>query len=65
MAKRQDSGSNSSHENQQPNAHNEDRLPEFTDNARGRGEEADDEFEDDTDDDSDEMDEEEEQEGSF
>ena len=52
MANRQDSGSNSSHENQRPNAHNEDRLPEFTDNTRGLGE------------DDDEMDEEDE-EGSF
>lgn len=64
MANRQDSGSNSSHENQRPNAHNEDRLPEFTDNARGRGEEGDD-MDEEMDDESDEMDEEEEQEGSF
>jgi hypothetical protein len=46
MARRQDSGSNSSHENQRPNPHNEDRIPEFTDNTRGRAE----------DDDADEMD---------
>lgn len=38
MARRQDSGSNSSHENQRPNPHNEDRIPEFTDNTRGRAE---------------------------
>ena len=61
MARRQDSGSNSSHENQQPNAHNEDRLPEFTDNARGRGEDADaDEFDEDDDVDEDEVDDEDE-----
>lgn len=41
MAKRQDSGSNSSHENQRPNPHNEDRIPEFTDNARGRADDDD------------------------
>ncbi len=41
MARRQDSGSNSSHENQQPNPHNEDRIPEFTDNARGLAEDDD------------------------
>lgn len=46
MARRQDSGSNSSHENQRPTPHNEDRLPEFTDNARGRGEEDADDRED-------------------
>ena len=61
MARRQDSGSNSSHENQQPNAHNEDRLPEFTDNARGRGEDADaDEFDDDDEMDEDDVDDEDE-----
>lgn len=61
MANRQDSGSNSSHENQRPNAHNEDRLPEFTDNTRGLGEDEDDEMDDDEN--EDEMDEDEE--GSF
>lgn len=37
MAKRQDSGSNSSHENQRPTPQNEERLPEFTETTRGRG----------------------------
>lgn len=41
MARRQDSGSNSSHENEPPNPHNEDRIPEFTDNTRGRAEDDD------------------------
>lgn len=45
MARRQDSGSNSSHENQRPNDHNADRLPEFTD-TRGRAENEDDEVDD-------------------
>ena len=61
MARRQDSGSNSSQENQRPNPHNEDRLPEFTEETRGRGEDED-EFEesDETD-----MEEDEDEEGSF
>jgi hypothetical protein len=61
MARRQDSGSNSSHENQRPNAQNEDRLPEFTEETRGRGEDED-EFEegDETD-----MEDDEDEEGSF
>ena len=42
MAKRQDSGSNSAHENQQPTSHNEDALPEMTDDGRNRADEADD-----------------------
>lgn len=48
MARRQDSGSNSSHENQRPNPQNEDRLPEFTEETRGRAEDED-EFEEDAD----------------
>ena len=61
MASRQDSGSNSAHENQRPNAHNEDRLPENTEDARGLGED------DDLDEDADdvEIEDEEENEGSF
>ena len=62
MARRQDSGSNSSHENQQPNSHNEDRLPEFTDNARGRAEDDD---ADDMDADDEEMEEGDDEEGTF
>lgn len=64
MARRQDSGSNSSHENQRPNAQNEDRLPEFTEETRGLAEdETEDEF-DEADDESD-MEDEEEDEGSI
>jgi hypothetical protein len=65
MAKRQDSGSNSAHQNQRPNSHNEDAIPENTENLRGTGSD-DDEFEDDDDSemDDDEADEEE-NEGSF
>lgn len=62
MANRQDSGSNSAHENQRPNAHNEDRLPETTEDARGLGE--DDDLDEDADD-MEEIDEEEEDEGNF
>lgn len=62
MARRQDSGSNSSHENQRPNANTEDRIPEFTEDTRGRGEDED-EF-DDADDDT-EMEDDEEDEGSL
>ena len=66
MAKRQDSGSNSSHQNQRPTSHNEDAVPENTDNIRGIGSD-DDEFEDDDVDDEMDDDEadEEENEGSF
>lgn len=60
MARRQDSGSNSSHENQRPNAGNEDRLPEFTEDTRGLAEERDEDEFDEADDDSDMEDEEDE-----
>jgi hypothetical protein len=47
MAKRQDSGSSSAHQNQRPNAHNEDSIPEMTEDTRNLSEEGeDDEFED-------------------
>ena len=47
MAKRQDSGSNSAHENQRPTSHNEDALPEMTEDVRNSAaDESDDEFED-------------------
>ena len=62
MAKRQDSGSNSAHENQRPTSHNEDAVPEMTDNIRGRDEEAD-EFDEDVDDEDDAETEDEEDEG--
>ena len=52
MANRQDSGSNSAHENQRPTSHNEDAVPEMTDDIRGRDEEAD-EFDEDLDDEND------------
>ncbi|HVL66211.1 MAG TPA: hypothetical protein VM364_02990 [Vicinamibacterales bacterium] len=60
MANRQDSGSNSAHENQRPHPHNEDRLPENTDQARGLGEPDAVELDDEAD-----MDDEEDEEGSF
>ena len=63
MANRQDSGSNSAHENQRPTSHNEDALPEMTEDARNRADESDDEFEDTED--LDEADEETDDEGSF
>jgi hypothetical protein len=65
MAKRQDSGSNSAHQNQRPNSHNEDAVPENTDNVRGIGSDDDefDELEDEGD--EDEAEDEEENEGSF
>ena len=66
MANRQDSGSNSAHQNQRPTSHNEDAVPEMTDSGnRGIDEtrnEADDdldEFEDAEDVDDEEADEEE------
>jgi hypothetical protein len=47
MARRQDSGSNSAHQNQRPTSHNEDAVPEMTDDTRGRADEGDEEeFED-------------------
>ncbi len=65
MANRQDSGSNSAHENQRPTSHNEDALPEMTEDARGKADESDDdEFEDDSDD-VDEADEDAEDEGNI
>jgi hypothetical protein len=69
MANRQDSGSNSAHENQRPTSHNEDAIPEMTDSAvndetRNRAED-DDEFEDTDDlDEADDADDDDE-EGSF
>ena len=65
MAKRQDSGSNSAHENQQPTSHNEDALPEMTDDGRNRADEADDDEFDEGDDDLEDADEEGDDEGSF
>ena len=64
MANRQDSGSNSAQENQRPTSHNEDALPEMTEDVRNSAaDESDDEFED-TDDVDDEA-EESDDEGSF
>ena len=62
MANRQDSGSNSAHENQRPTSHNEDAVPEMTDDIRGRDEEED-EFDEDLDDETDVDAEDEEDEG--
>lgn len=39
MARRQDSGSNSAHENERPNPHNEDTVPENTEPIARRDEE--------------------------
>lgn len=65
MARRQDSGSNAAHENQRPTSHNEDALPEMTDNIRGR-DENEDEFADDEDlEDMDDTDIDEEDEGNY
>ena len=61
MAKRPDSGSHAPDGPQRPNPHDEDGLPEFTDNVRGRG---DDEAERDDFDDED-MEQEEGDEGSY
>lgn len=47
MARRQDSGSSSSPENERPTSHNEDALPELEDDVRGRANAAEEEeFED-------------------
>ena len=66
MANRQDSGSNSAHENQRPTSHNEDAVPEMTDSSdvRNRAEDDDsaDEFDEADDADDEEQDEED---GSF
>jgi hypothetical protein len=44
MANRQDSGSNSAHQNQRPTPHNEDAVPEMIDDeVRGRADEEDEE----------------------
>ena len=66
MAKRQDSGSNSAHQNQRPTSHNEDAVPDNTENVRGIGSDDDDFDDEDLDDDSDDEEaDEEENEGSF
>jgi len=62
MARRQDSGSNSAHENQRPTSQDEDALPEMTDDIVGRNENedefaADDEMDEIEDTDTDEDDE--------
>ena len=63
MANRQDSGSGSAHQNQRPNAHNEDTIPKTTEETRNLADESDeDEFED-AEDLDDEEEEEEEEEG--
>jgi hypothetical protein len=45
MAKRQDSGSDSAHQNQRPTSDNEDAVPEMPEDTRGRAEGTDDEDE--------------------
>ena len=54
MANRQDSGSNSAHENQRPTSPNEDAVPEMTEDIRNSADESDD---DEFDDEGDELDE--------
>ena len=56
MANRQDSGSGSAHQNERPNAHDEDSIPEMIDDTRNMSDESD----DDELDDSEDLDEEEE-----
>ena len=67
MANRSDSGSNSAHQNQRPTSHNEDAVPEMTEDTRererGAAAEGEDDFEDTED--SEETEEEEEDEGTF
>ena len=48
MANRRDSGSSSAHQNERPNPHNEDSIPEMTEDTRGMADESEneDEFED-------------------
>ena len=69
MAKRQDSGSSSAHQNQRPTSHNEDAIPEMTedirDRERGSGPESDDQFENEEEVDEVDVEDEEENEGSF
>ena len=48
MAKRQDSGSNSAHQNQRPTPDNEDAVPEMTEEIHGRATDADEDEVDDT-----------------
>jgi hypothetical protein len=48
MPKRQDTGSNSAHQNERPTSNNEDAVPEMTDDISGRlDEDEGDEFEED------------------
>lgn len=57
MAKRQDPGSNPAHENERPTSHDEDAIPEMTDNdVRSRADEEGDEFDDAEDEDMEEID---------
>ena len=57
MARRQDSGSNSAQQNQRPTSHNEDAVPEMTEELRGRADEGDeDEFDEVGDDEDEEVD---------
>jgi len=62
MAKRQDSGSDSAHQNQRPN---EEAVPDSTDETRGLATDADDDFDDTEDGDDEEEEEDGGEEGSF
>jgi hypothetical protein len=48
MARRQDTGSNAAHQNQRPTPHNEDAVPEMTEEIGGRAEDVDEDAFDDT-----------------
>jgi hypothetical protein len=46
MAKSQDSGGNAAQQNPRPASHDEDAMPEMSEDIRGRADDDDDEFED-------------------
>ena len=50
MANRQDSGSNSAHQNERPNANNQDSIPEMTEETQNMSDEDDDDEFDDSED---------------
>lgn len=64
MAKRQDSGSNSAQQNQRPTSHNEDAVPETTEETRGVAADDEDDFEE-SEDAEEEADDESDEEGTF
>ena len=54
MARRQDSGSNSAHQNQRPTSHNEDAVPEMTEETSARADQSDEDEVEEPDEDDDE-----------